>query len=383
MRILILNADYTAFLRWLYASQPGLAAARYDEQMAARNASLFGVADFYSWNLRSLGHEAWEIHANNEPMQRAWACENGLALPENSGRRWRMRLRGGLVPWLSRVEDRRWMYRVLAEQIRRLKPDVLLNQALDGIDPRFIREMRPHVRLLAGQVAAPLGDDGVIREYDLILSSLPGFLERARALGARGELHRFAFDARVLDLLPAVERDLEATFVGSISRHHESRVALLERVARTCRLQLWGKGIETLPEDSPLRSIHNGEAWGRGMYDILNRSRMTLNHHIGIAGAHANNMRLFEATGSGAMLITDWKSNLHEMFEPGREVIAYRDHEECARMIEYYAAHHDEREAIARAGRERTLRDHNYRVRMEELAGVLERYLANAGGSVR
>ena len=58
MRILVLNADYPRFLAWLYRRQPGLENASYATQMAARNASLFGVADFYSKNFAALGHEA-------------------------------------------------------------------------------------------------------------------------------------------------------------------------------------------------------------------------------------------------------------------------------------------------------------------------------------
>ncbi|SEM33949.1 hypothetical protein SAMN05443254_101853 [Bradyrhizobium sp. OK095] len=36
--------------------------------MAARNASLFGVADFYSRNFAGLGHVAADIHVNNPWM---------------------------------------------------------------------------------------------------------------------------------------------------------------------------------------------------------------------------------------------------------------------------------------------------------------------------
>src|ERR1700686_2287560 len=80
MRILVLNADYPRFLAWLYRRQPGLEHASYAEQMAARNASLFGVADFYSRNFAALGHPAAEIHVNNPWLQTAWAREHGMAV---------------------------------------------------------------------------------------------------------------------------------------------------------------------------------------------------------------------------------------------------------------------------------------------------------------
>src|SRR6266478_6082004 len=79
MRILVLNADYPRFLAWLYRGQSGLENAPYAAQMAARNASLFGVADFYSRNFAASGHPAVEIHVNNPWLQSAWAREHGLA----------------------------------------------------------------------------------------------------------------------------------------------------------------------------------------------------------------------------------------------------------------------------------------------------------------
>jgi len=63
LKFLIFNTEYPDFLRWLYAQHPGLEKQPYEEQMWVRNESLFGVADFYSSNLRKLGHEAWDIHA--------------------------------------------------------------------------------------------------------------------------------------------------------------------------------------------------------------------------------------------------------------------------------------------------------------------------------
>jgi len=94
-----------------------------------------------------------------------------------------------------------------------------------------------------------------------------------------------------------------------------------------------------------------------------------------MAASYANNMRLFEATGVGTLLITDWKVNLHEMFKPGDEVIVYRSPEECTELARYYLEHDDEREAIAHAGQERTSREHTYCHRMRELVDIVSKYV--------
>src|SRR6476646_2902327 len=84
MKFLIINTDYPAFLTSLYDQNPGLAERSFDEQMSVRNASLFGVADFYSRALRKQGHEAWDIHANNQMMQSAWAREHNVDVRSDS-----------------------------------------------------------------------------------------------------------------------------------------------------------------------------------------------------------------------------------------------------------------------------------------------------------
>lgn len=116
-----------------------------------------------------------------------------------------------------------------------------------------------------------------------------------------------------------------------------------------------------------------GPAWGRDYFQILHDSKITLNRH-GNVPPYANNLRLFEATGAGAMLISDWKSNLKEMFEPGEEIIAYRTPEECGELVQDYLKHDDEREAIAKAGHRRTLSGHTYYRRMVELIDMIGRY---------
>ena len=77
----------------------------------------------------------------------------------------------------------------------------------------------------------------------------------------------------------------------------------------------------------------------------------------------------------GALLMTDWKENLHELFEPGKEVVAYRSSDQCAELVRYYLEHDNEREAIARAGQERTLREHTEYQRTQELIEIVDKYI--------
>jgi len=377
MRFLILDTDYPAFLDWLYANNPALDKKPYDEQQRVQTEACFGLAGFCASNLRVLGHDAKDVHVNNEVMQRQWAREHRLKV--SSDWRWEFRFRRGIVPWVSRIRVRGWFYGILAAQIRHYKPDVLLNMAMDGIDSCFLQEIKPYVRLLVGQIAAPLPQGENWGIYDLVISSLPNFVEYFRSLGIHSELNCLSFEPTVLRHLQTQKRNVLVSFVGSFTSAHSKRDQLLEHLCSNLPMNVWGMGVERLPQDSPIRARYLGTAWGIRMFRIFAASKVVVNHHIDIAQSYANNMRLFEVTGTGALLVTDWKKNLHEMFELGKEVIAYRTPEECAELIGHYLEHESEREEIARAGQQRTLQEHTNYQRMQELVDIVGRRLRQPG----
>jgi len=391
MRILILNLDYPGFLSSLYSQHPGLESAPYAKQLKVRIDSLFNVGDFYSRNLASLGHEAWDLHINNEILQGTWARENsagGRTSTPNTGlKALRQKVREHrsnpivraikplLQPFASRLNGKQNLLTILAAQIRHYRPDVILNQSVQWVPDGFLSDFRPSVKLVVGQIASPLSPDKKLIDYDLMVSSLPNFVNRFRSQGLNAELVRLAFEDTILEKLPRNLPSVDVSFVGTLSADHENRRALLETVGKSLNLGIWGRIDSAWAPDSPVRQYHRGDAWGKEMYSTLQRSKITLNYHIDLAENYANNLRLFEATGVGTLLLTDSKCNLHELFEPGKEVAVYRTPEECVALAQYFLEHETERAAIARAGQQRTLRDHTYRLRMQELSALLERQL--------
>jgi spore maturation protein CgeB len=89
-------------------------------------------------------------------------------------------------------------------------------------------------------------------------------------------------------------------------------------------------------------------------------------------------MRLYEATGAGALLVTEAAGNLPDLFEPGREVVTYDGADQLVERIQHYLRHDDERRAIAAAGQRRTLTEHTYPRRAARLAELLELRLRSA-----
>jgi spore maturation protein CgeB len=354
MRFLILDTCYPAFLERHYADHPGLASRPYSEQWRSLMDTFFGTADSYSHALAELGHDGHEVVANCEPLQLAWEREHG---------------RAGRGPFRLRREA------VVAAQAADYRPDVVYVQNLRFFSTRLLGRLRRAGSTIVGQIASEPPSARKLRAYDLVLSSLEHFVERFRELGVNSEYLRIGFDPRVLARLEraGAERDRhQAVFVGALNRtQHSAGNALLEQAAHHAEIDFWGYAANGWPADSPIRRRYHGEAWGIDMFRVLYEARVALNRHIGIAGPNANNMRLYEATGVGTLLLTDAKQNLSELFQPDREIATYSSETELVEKIDHFLTHDEERREIAAAGQERTLKEHTYRQRLEEVLTFL------------
>ena len=120
--------------------------------------------------------------------------------------------------------------------------------------------------------------------------------------------------------------------------------------------------------------------FGLAMFQKLHDSKVVFNVHGDNARNSASNMRLFEATGVGTCLLTDWKDNLPGLFKPEVEAVTYRSTEECIEKVKYLLEHEEERKAIAEAGQQRTLCDHTIRQRVEQIDEIIQTHLRSVGG---
>lgn len=387
MKLMIISTDYEPFLNWMYSRHPSLSHRSFAEQQRVRASCMFGVAQFYGRNLTALGHETLNVYANNRHMQQAWLHDSNPAYPNHSWKETAVEILRrasrhhplfdlkSAVRRLARNNPswNNWIYDVLRLQITTYVPDVIINLAMDTLDNSFFRTVKERNVLLVGQHAAtPLRDASDLSAYDLTLSSFPPTIEWFRRKGLDARYLPLGFDPWILqELGPATESAIDVSFVGSLAPIHASRIAWLEAVCRRVRVQIWSPDISSIAKGSSIRDNYMGPAWGYEMFRILRSSRVTLNHHGDIAD-YANNCRLFEATGSGTLLVTDWKPDLNRLFDTDREVLAYRNAEHCADLVMDSLNDEPRRRAIAAAGQARTLHDHTYESRMEELVSQIK-----------
>ena len=78
-------------------------------------------------------------------------------------------------------------------------------------------------------------------------------------------------------------------------------------------------------------------------------------------------MRMFEATGVGACLVTDYREENALLFDIKNEIVVYKDNDELREKTRWLIDHPAEAKRIAIAGQKRTLRDYTYKNKAESL----------------
>ncbi len=371
MKFIFVDSYYKSFLTSFYNSFPESTGWSYEKDKKILFSKKFGTSDFFSYNLNKLGHDAQDIIVNDEILQKKWANENKIIFQKTS-----LISKIQSLPYIYRfIGKPSWIQEIALAQIKEYKPDIVYIQDLSILDTKTLKAVKRNCRLLVGQIASPPPPKKYLKCFDLIITSFPHFVKKFRDMGIKSEYQKLAFEPRILDRIHKQERIYDISFVGSFTPYHFEGTKILEEIARHVPIHVWGQGLSFLSPFSPLRRNYHGEAWGLNMYRALAQSKIIINRHIGISGGYANNMRLYEATGMGALLITDYKKNLNDLFKVGKEILEYKNTKDLINKINYYLKYDIKREKIAEAGQKRTLKDHTYRVRMRQLIGILQKYL--------
>lgn len=163
-----------------------------------------------------------------------------------------------------------------------------------------------------------------------------------------------------------LQRDLDVSFIGQRYGEREKYINALRKAG--IKVQVFGTGW---PNSHRLNQFE--------MIEALNKSKMVLNFadasHSGIKQIKA---RPFEATACGACLLTEYSEGIEEFFQPGSEVVCFRTLDEMVDKAKYYLNQEKERGEIARAGKARSVREHDIKARLQK---ILDRALELKEGS--
>lgn len=381
-----------AYLRQFYAARPDLGGASFSEKQRALTSDGFSAVHYFAEEMPKFGHECFFIVGNDTETQISWQREFSPSLDLKRRQARAPGAYGRFIP-----DD---LLEIAIAQINRFDPDILYLQDAVGTDSRFVRMLERKPRLVIGWRAAHIPKGCDWSEIDVLVSNNTPSLEAGKRNGARWQERLLpGFPRRIAQNVKNIASEWDVSFSGGVTCAHTRRIQALTDVAMA---QMTGSRDFTLryfldPEPSLPAGIcmhAKGRVWGMSMYESLRKSRINLNIHIDLAGAEAANMRLFEATGVGAFLLTDAKKNIGEYFKPGEEIETFGSAQELLEKIEFYLANEEARCKVAAAGQRaclnkfsleescrhlddiihRALRAKSEPRRMSALAGVLGRF---------
>jgi spore maturation protein CgeB len=100
--------------------------------------------------------------------------------------------------------------------------------------------------------------------------------------------------------------------------------------------------------------------------DIINKSVISLNFSNS-RGENQIKARTFEVPGAGGFLMTQPARDLDKYYINGKEIVTFDNEKDLLEKIRYFLGNHNERNRIAIAGYERTIREHTYDLRLKEI----------------
>lgn len=367
MKVLVIETYYWPFLVDNGLDREFQSHQSKQEALGIVDSLNFGTGAIYARNLQSVGHEAKLVIANSPGLQLPAATNSRFEKFSRLIFRYSTIIaRAGFLGEL--VISNSKFFRAIQQQIRAYMPDVVLVLDINLFSSRLVKKLVQMPVILSGEIASPLPPKRFIKSYDLIFSAHPGLVKQIERTGVKAIWCPLGTDPEAFRKTPPPKRDIDAVFVGSFGRLQKNTGPLLAEIKKQCpTLQIFGNVSQKTLEKFGLSDTYMGPAWGSQMYEILRRSKISINRHGEIAGPFAANMRMYESTGSGALLITEEKSNLKDLFIPGVEVVTYKDNLDAATKVRYFLDHPNELKAIASAGQRKTLNEHTYEKRVAQM----------------
>ena len=362
MKVIFFCSYYDVYLETFYKKNTGLSQLSYAQQMAALKHDHFGHWASYADEFVKLDVDAELIIPNCKPLQIAWAKENSIKY--NSGE---------------------WNFSIALEQVKKIKPDIFYISSMFEYYNGFLAEVKKHVKKVFGWINCAMPAGLKLNNIELLLTAVPHFADNFRKGGIPSEILGSAFDPSILaSLEPAIEKDIDFSFIGSLSQAHRKRIQLIKELINRSGLLFFGDGISHIPDNRNFfqkltsKSIYQQRqreaVWGLDMYKTLHRSRITFNAHIDVSKQFIGNMRTYEATGVGTLLLTDGMKAPQKNFTDD-EVVYYDTIDDAIEKVNYYLEHEKERKVIAAKGQQRTLTEYNYEISSRRLLEYFNQYL--------
>jgi spore maturation protein CgeB len=371
MKLLRITTDYPDYLKQFYRQRPYLKDQSYAEQKKALEYDAFFWEGYWTVKFSKLGYNVQEIIWNCKTLQTQWAKEH---LPRSEC-------------YIYSLDE------ILLAQIKEFYPDIVWLNRWNIDFLRLVKDKFPSIKLVIGWVGSSVPRNCLpfFLSTDIMFSCAPESIETLSAYRDHAYHINHWF---VPDVLTRINTNIglghDVVFTGEIrlgSEHHIKRLSILQALIKQCKLEIYSsnvvngtkrlsllKRIHHKLKRNPYRHImsmsHQG-VFGLDMIQLLHDSRISLNIHADSSSRFASNMKMFEISGSGSCLVTDWKENINDLFVEDTEVVTYKSIEECVEKVKWLLDNPKKRDEIAHAAQKRVENQHRFDQRAAQMHNII------------
>ena len=336
----------------------------------------FGESNNITKELSKKNYKCNEIVANVDFLQQKW--KNQFLIKKNN-------------------ED------VIFQQIRHYRSNIIYFGNYSLLNKKLIFNLRQlnHVKLIIVFHCSPVTPSikEILKLADLVITCTEGYRKELQ-FKIKRKVYKInhAFNLDNFGTTKTKKRKYDITFIGSLflkSGFHKNRINLIYELLRNFKnsyiavnfpiknfvhliIYLFNsklifslkKTINLLNKIFYIYFKSKKPIYGKEMLKILGNSKILVNSHIENT-KYAGNMRLFEGTAMGCLVLTDEKNGLNEIFRIDKEVITYSSVSNLLFKIKKCLKNPRMLSTISTNGQKKTLKNHNYKNRSKILNNII------------
>jgi spore maturation protein CgeB len=189
------------------------------------------------------------------------------------------------------------------------------------------------------------------KEFDYVFVSIPRHIDRFREAVGHDRVYWLphAGEPTCYQKIETVKK-YDVCFIGHLP--NAERIGLLDRLFRE------------FPD------FYYGQKFFEEANQKYCESKIIFNHCID----REANMRVFEGTLSGSLLLTSYSKDVEDLgYKDGEHLAFYKDSDEMIDKARYYVANDELREQIAKRGMQYTLNNHTYFHRAQQMLQTIKK----------
>ena len=277
---------------------------------------------------------------------------------------------------------------LLENKIEDFKPDIIYIQNtifFKNQDILNLKKKFPFIKFVISWICTPLRKEilSVIDSSDLILTCSKEYFKDLIQLHQNVLQINHAFDERNYNHLEFDKKIFDVSFYGSIivkKGFHINRLNILnEIISEIKQINICGQTDFDYKEVFNIKNFINYyqiknkiklPVYGIDYFKMVSNSKICINTHADNQ-EFSGNMRLFDVTGQGTLLLTDKNKDSKDFFISDTECVEFENAQDAIEKINWLLKNPKKLIEIAENGRKKTLEFFSYKNRCEIISKIL------------